>query len=90
VPEGRLKLCGAFFGSRGLPGRFAAYLARRLPKGQRWRLVVGHGDCQADGEALLAALCSRIDCSEAWLVETGPAVGAHAGPDTLVVSVQPA
>jgi hypothetical protein len=26
---------------------------------------------------------------EGWLVETGPAVGAHAGPGALVVGLQP-
>lgn len=89
VPEGRLKLKGAFFGTRRIPQRFARYVARRLDAGTRWRLVVGHGDCREDGEALLAALRERLDCAASWLVDTGPAVGAHAGPGTLVVSVQP-
>jgi len=89
LPEGRLKLCGAFFGARGLPGRFAAYVHKRLPAGVRWRLVVGHGDCPEDARRLREALLARLDCERDWLVDTGPAVGAHAGPGTLVVSVQP-
>jgi fatty acid-binding protein DegV len=31
----------------------------------------------------------QLHCRESWLVETGPAVGAHAGPGALVVSLQP-
>lgn len=89
VPEGRLKLKGAFFGTRRIPERFARYVAKRLDAGTRWRLVVGHGDCREDGEALLDELRERLDCAASWLVDTGPAVGAHAGPGTLVVSVQP-
>ena len=88
-PDGRLGLAGGLFGRRDLPARYAAYVARRVPKGRRWRLVVGHCDALADGEALLAALRTRFDLSDSWLVETGPAIGAHAGPGALVVSLQP-
>ena len=52
--------------------------------------MVGHCDALTDGEALLAALRARLTLTDSWLVETGPAVGAHAGPGTLVVSLQPA
>lgn len=87
-PDGRLGVAGALFGRHRVPERFADYVARRLPKA-RWRLIVGHCDSAADGQALLDALRARLDCAEGWLVETGPAVGAHAGPGALVVSVQP-
>ena len=41
------------------------------------------------GERLLAALHERLDIVEAHLVETGPAIGAHAGRGALVASFQP-
>ncbi len=87
--QGTLKVGGALFGKRAVPSRMAGYVVKRVPPGQRWRLIVGHGDCPDDGHALLEALRERLDCAESWLVETGPAVGAHAGPGTLVVSLQP-
>ena len=87
--QGTLKVGGALFGKRAVPSRMAGYVVKRVPPGQRWRLIVGHGDCPDDGHALLEALRERLDCTESWLVETGPAVGAHAGPGTLVVSLQP-
>jgi uncharacterized protein len=86
--DGRLGIAGALFGQRRVPQRFAGYVARRLPAGQRWRLMVGHCDCEGDGEALLDALRLLLDCADAWLVEAGPAIGAHAGPGALVVGVQ--
>ncbi|GAB3729747.1 DegV family protein [Silanimonas algicola] len=89
VPEGRLKPCAALFGSVRAPERFAAYVARHVPAGTRWRLIVGHCDASGDGAALLAALQARLDVAEGWLVETGPAVGAHAGPGALVACLQP-
>jgi len=89
-PEGRLAIAGGLFGKRRVPERFAGYVARQVAAGHRWRLIVGHCDARADGEILLAELTRRLDCQDAWLVDTGPAIGAHAGPGALVVSLQPA
>ncbi len=88
-PGGKLGVVAGLLGTRRLPQRFAAYVARRVDRSRRWRVIVGHGDAAIDGEVLLACLCERLDCTDAWLVETGPAIGAHAGPGTLVVSLQP-
>jgi DegV family protein with EDD domain len=89
TPAGRLKPYSALFGQRRLPERFAASVVRQAPKGQRWRLIVGHCDAADDAAALLAELRRRLDIAEAWQVETGPAVGAHAGPGALVACLQP-
>ena len=86
--DGKLGVHGALWGRKDAPGRFAGYVARRLPRGRRWRALVGHCDCAADGEALLAALRERLDVAEGWLVEAGPAIGAHAGPQALVAALQ--
>lgn len=87
---GKLGMAGGLFGKARVPERFAAYVAKRTDRSRRWRLVVGHCDAPADGEQLLAALRTRLDIAEGWLVETGSAVGAHAGPGALVVALQPA
>jgi hypothetical protein len=89
TPEGTLGMAGAFFGGRRIPERFARYIAARVDQRQRWRVVVGHCDAIADADALLLALQSRLDCEQGWIAETGPAVGAHAGPGALVASLQP-
>ncbi|HLS84384.1 MAG TPA: DegV family protein [Arenimonas sp.] len=88
--DGRLKVAGGLFGRGRIPERFAAYVARRCPRGQAWRVMVGHCDAAEDGAALLAALRQRLDVAEGWLVETGSAVGVHAGPGALVCALQPA
>ncbi len=87
-PSGKLGLIGGFFGGANVPARFAAYVARRLDRSLRWRVIVGHCDAHADGAAALQAMRALLDCEQAWLVETGPAIGAHAGPGALVISVQ--
>jgi len=89
LPDGQVKSCGALLGRRGLPEKFAAYVARRAPAGDRHRLLVGHCAAPAQAEALLAALKRRLPAVEsAFLTEVGPALGSHAGPGALVVSIQ--
>ena len=89
-PSGRLGVVGGLFGKDRVPERFAAYVARRAPAGSRLRLMVGHCDAADDGQRLLDALRERLAPEQSWLVETGSAIGAHAGPGALVVSLQPA
>ena len=87
--QGRLKVAGGLIARGGAPEAFARYVGKRVPQASQWRLVVGHADALADGERLVAALRGRLRVDEAHLVEVGPAVGAHAGPGTLVVGLQP-
>lgn len=87
---GRVRLCGGLFARERAPEAFARYVARRLPAGGRWRLVVGHADAGQAGERLRAALRSMLAIEQDALTEIGAGVGAHAGPGTLLVALQPA
>ena len=89
-PDGRLGVTGGLFARKRAPEAFARYVARRARGANGWRLIVGHSDVLDDGQRLLAALRERLPVVEAHLVEVGPAVGAHAGPGTLLVGLQPA
>ncbi len=87
-PDGTLGVAGALLGSRRVPQRFARYIARRLPAAPRWRIMVGHCDAREDALNLLEELREVFPASDCWITETGPAIGAHAGPGTLVVGLQ--
>lgn len=92
--DGKLGIAGGLFAKAKAPEAFAAYVAKRagktLGKHTPLRAIIGHCDASEDGERLLAALRERLDLVDAHLVETGPAIGAHAGRGTLVASLQPA
>lgn len=91
--DGRLAVVGGLIAKAKAPEAFARYVAKRVRRAlgteTPLRVIVGHCDTRTDGERLLAALCARLRVDEAHLVETGPAIGAHAGRGTLVASVQP-
>ena len=88
-PNGRLGLAGGLWGRKNRPERFAWSIARRLDPARRYRVIVGHCDCPAEARRVRDALlaCGRT-IEHLWIVETGVAIGAHAGPDTLVIGVQ--
>ena len=86
--SGKLAVAGGLLGAARAPEKFARWVVRRLPRHARWRLMVGHCDAAEDAAALLAALRARLDIERDWLVEAGPAIGAHAGPGALVVGLQ--
>ncbi|WP_192031361.1 DegV family protein [Pseudomarimonas arenosa] len=85
--NGRLGVAGALLARRHAPQRFAEWVLRRMPKEARWWLMVGHCDAAEDAEVLRSALRQRLQVERDWLVEAGPAIGAHAGPGALVVGL---
>lgn len=87
---GRITLNGILPGRRHLARRLARRVARSLDRDRPWRILVGHCDCESEGRALRRALVERIPhVHSAYLTEAGAAIGAHAGPGSLVVAVQP-
>ena len=87
--DGRIGLMGGMWGQDNLPERFARTIARRLDPARRYRLIVGHCDCAGDAERVQAALRARVrGIDSIWIVETGSAIGTHAGPGSLVIGVQ--
>ena len=88
--DGTLGIASVLFAREHAPEVFARRVARKLEAGTRWRLIVGHCDAPAEGERLRQALHARLSIEQSFLVETGAAVGAHAGPGALIVAVQPA
>ncbi len=89
TPEGKLTVKSGLFGKHHVVRRFAKYVAKHIDLSQRYRVIIGHCDDLASGQLLLQEFCALINCEQAWCVETGPAVGAHAGPGALVISFQP-
>lgn len=88
--DGRVKPFRALRGRHALVERFARTIAKRARGHPRWRALVGHCDAADAAADLAAALRDRLTGLETvWVTENGPAIGAHAGPGTLVVALQP-
>ena len=66
-----------------------AEVAREQVRARHGKGPVEPGEIQREAERVLAALRGRLAISEDHLVETGAAIGAHAGPGALIVAVQP-
>lgn len=87
--DGTVGAAGILPGRTGLVNKFARWVLRRHTGATRCRLAIGHAHCPDDAQALLAQLQARIPGVEySYIAEAGPALGAHAGPGGLVVTVQ--
>jgi uncharacterized protein len=88
--SGMIKPRGVLWGQSRIPERFARWALREAGARGPVRVIVGHCNALAEAEKLvsylrqLGAQITRID-----LVDAGTAIGAHAGPGSLVLGVQP-
>ncbi|HEX7046250.1 MAG TPA: DegV family protein [Gammaproteobacteria bacterium] len=88
-PDGTVKAGGVFFGREPFVEKFHGFLLRKLDPAKRYRISVSHCNCAADGQKLLDLLRDSLpNITDAWLMDTGSALGVHAGPGSLVVGVQ--
>jgi hypothetical protein len=87
-PEGELVACGVIAGRARTVEKFARYLLKRMDADVTYRVIISHTDADADARALRKRLLAghpRVDAC--WVVEASPAVGAHAGPGTLIAGM---
>jgi len=85
--KGRVTAGGVLFGREHLKEKFARFVRRRMPDDVPCRLLVGHANCEADGQWLLEQLTTD-NVVYRRLLPLGSALGAHGGPGMLVVAVQ--
>lgn len=87
--RGRLGFHGVLWGRNRIPERFARRIARTMNPDRRYRVMISHGDCVDDAARVRRELeASGAHLDKVWTVETGVAIGAHAGPGALVIAVQ--
>lgn len=87
--RGRLGFHGVLWGRSRIPERFARRIARTMDPARRYRVMISHGDCVGDAARVRRELeASGVHLDKVWTVETGVAIGAHAGPGALVIAVQ--
>jgi DegV family protein with EDD domain len=85
--QGRVKAGGVLFGREHLKEKFARFVRRRMRDNVPYRLLVGHANCEADGQWLLDELTSD-NVVYRRLLPCGTAFGTHGGPGLLVAAFQ--
>jgi len=85
--KGQVTAGGVLFDRERLKEKFAHFVRRRMRADVPYRLLVGHADCEADGQWLLDEL-SADNVVYRRLLPTGTAFGVHGGPGLLVVAFQ--
>ncbi len=87
--DGVIKPAGFVFKGGNMTVRFARWLLKRLDHDKAYRLLIAHCDCEREGRMLKNSLVSQLPMvHSALLCSAGAAIGAHAGPGSLVIGVQ--
>ena len=87
--KGNLKARGVLYGKSNTVGKFSKYLAKKLNQEKEYRLMVAHSNCENKGKDFINTLLSSgLNIKEHYLLELGGALGAHAGPNSLVAGFQ--
>jgi DegV family protein with EDD domain len=87
--EGQLTSVGMLLGRKGVLDKFTRYVQKKARPGQRYRLAVGHTNCEDDARQIYDKLCATIDNIESsYFCRVGSALGAHTGGDGIVVALQ--
>ncbi len=87
--DGTIGVRNFMAGRRNLLRRFARHVARRAQRGKMYRVAIGHANCRDDADRLREELLDKLPGIEAsYVTELGSALGVHAGPGALVVSLQ--
>ena len=85
--KGRVTAGGVLIGRGNLRDKFARFVRRRMRPDVSYRILVGHANCEADGQWLLEQL-EGSNVVSARLLPLGSALGVHGGPGMLVVGLQ--
>lgn len=88
-PDGRIGPWKLLFGRKRRVERFVDRVLAQLAHGQRYRLMVGHCDDLPAAEQAVARLRGDARVAQVDLVQTGTAIGVHAGPGTVVIGSLP-
>lgn len=90
TPDGRLGARGVIAGRANAIERFGRYLLKRMDADRTFRVIISHTDAAEDARALRRQiLAGHPEIDACWIVEASPAVGAHAGPGTLIAGMHP-
>ena len=88
--DGRIKASGFAFGKNGTTRKFARSVVRQSRDLGPLTIAIGHANCPDDAAELEQLLRRDLPQIERLtMAELGAALGVHAGPGTLIASIQP-
>ena len=90
TPKGTIGLAGVFFGRRDPARGLARWVARRINRDELYDVFISHAQCPAEAQRLAEMLPGfGYRTNQVHITDTGTAIGAHAGPGSLILALQP-
>lgn len=91
--QGKLVPRKGLFGRHNLPSRLGDYVGKQLVTGTQYRVGIAYGRERAAADELFATIEQQMEKRGArierhFFARLGTALGAHAGPDCIVIGLQ--
>ena len=87
--KGKLTARGVLYGKSSTVQKFTNFLYKKIKNQKKYKLMIAHSNCKEKGQRLLDQLmAANPNIIENHLLELGGALGAHAGPNSLVVGLE--
>ena len=87
--KGKLTARGVLYGKSNTVQKFTNFLYKKINIEDKYKLMIAHSNCKEKGQKLLDQLMIKNpNIVEHHLLELGGALGAHAGPNSLVVGLE--
>ncbi len=88
VAQQGVKTVKYLWGGKKKHEKFVQFVLKRIPKDKKVRIAVGHAQCLDKAQEVATAMESIVGADNVYLTEVGPALGVHAGPNSIAIAVQ--
>ncbi|MEN7344233.1 MAG: DegV family protein [Pseudomonadota bacterium] len=87
-PDGSVSSGGMILGKNNRLPKFVRYIAKRFDTNARYRLAVGHAQCEDDAKTLEKLLLDAFpNVQDSVVTECGAVFGVHGGPGLIVIGL---
>ncbi|MFB0516493.1 MAG: DAK2 domain-containing protein [Candidatus Neomarinimicrobiota bacterium] len=88
--QGTVDMAGIFLGRRDIARGLVKWVAHRIDLSQTYDVFISHAQCHAGAQRLSDLLPKfGLQTNKVYITATGAALGAHAGPGSLILALLP-
>ena len=86
--EDGIKPIGITFGRKNKPDKFKRFVESKIPKNNNFRIGIAHTNMEKFASKWAKNLRNQYGKENVVLTDVGPALGVHAGPNSLIFAIQ--
>lgn len=86
--SGKIAKSGIIYGKNKLTEKLVRYAIKKIDQSKKYIAIASHSNSKAAAEKICQLLLQQKNISSCQVVETGAALGVHAGPGAIAITLQ--